>query len=114
MIFGVPLDIVLIPEIFAIVGSNVGYSHLGQILYPSISKLDKSHLKKYLAVLEKVNINESLNTFMSSTVTMLVSRLEVEDIFWNSLDIIYEFYQENQFEIEQVMQSPNSDRKRLS
>lgn len=99
------LDIVLIPEIFAAVGSNVGYSHLGQILYPSISKIDKSHLKKYLVVLEKVNIHESLNTFMSSTVTMLVSRLEVEDIFWKSLDVIYEFYQENQFEIGQVMQA---------
>ena len=42
---------------------------------------------------------------MSSTVTMLVSRLEVEDIFWKSLDVIYEFYQENQFEIGQVMQA---------
>ena len=77
---------------------------LGLILVPTFSKITKSNLKKFLAILEKINSEESMNKFSEFMIIFLHVRMGVEDMFWESLNSIYEFYQENQLDVDQIIQ----------
>ena len=46
-----------------------------------------------------------MNSFMNYSVFFLQARLTDEDIFWETLNTIYDFYQENMLEIDQVIQA---------
>ena len=98
------LNIYLCPESYNIdVIADPFY--LGMVLFPPYSKLGKSHLQKFLSFLEEKYPNEYMNTFTDFSYTFLRSRLEHEDIFWDSLNVIHEFYRENQFGIGQILET---------
>ena len=94
------LDILMTPEIFQAKDFSVLPEHLGVILTPKFSKLGKSHLQKFLTILENINFRENINSFTNYSVFFLQARLSDEDIFWETLNTIYDFYQENLLEID--------------
>ena len=99
------LDVLLSPEMLEASDYQILPESLGLILTPTFSKITKSNLKKFLAILEKIYSEESLNKFSEYMIIFLNARIGVEDSFLESLDLIYEFYQENQLEIHQIIQT---------
>ena len=98
------LNIYLCPESYKI-DVTADPFYLGMVLFPPYSKLGKSHLQKILSFLEEEYPNEYMNTFTDFSYAFLRSRSEHEEIFWDSLNVMHEFSQENQFGIGQILET---------
>lgn len=79
--------------------------YMAIILSPPFSKLEKTHLQKLFSFYERIGPEEGMELFTRFSCLFLRVRLEKEDIFWNTLNIMHEFYQENQLGISQIFET---------
>ena len=98
------LNIYIYPDNYEL-DFKVDPNYLGMVLSPSFSKLGKSHLKKFLSFLEEKAPEDCTKIFTKSSLVFLRARIKNEDIFCDALNVMHEFYQENQLDIGQVLKA---------
>lgn len=98
------LDILLSPEI---VQSNflALASQMGPIMSLYFTKLSKSHLEKFFAILERMSgADGCFKDFQLQAILFLHIRfIDKNEKFWEALEIIHEFYEERQMDISQLI-----------
>ena len=98
------MNIYLCPESYKI-DVTADPFYLGMVLFRHIRNSVNHICKKNFIFLEEEYPNEYMNTFTDFSYTFLRSRSEHEEIFWDSLNVMHEFSQENQFGIGQILET---------
>ena len=95
------MDILMSPDIYKCFEPF----YMAIVLSPPFSKLEKTHLQKLFSFYERIGPEEGMEYFTRFSCLFLRVRLENEDIFWNTLNIMHEFYQEKQLGISEIIET---------
>ena len=79
--------------------------YMAIVLSPPFSKLEKKHLQKLMSYYVIIRPEEGMESFTKFSCLFLRVRLEKGDVFWDILNVMHEFYEENQLEISQILET---------